>query len=176
MSEDDGIPWCAEVLEGGPVFVDEETDASSLVELLSEKLEAVMEVYDCEPTPEGWRKLALSLVLNMQEGRRKVVKTPYSRRESGEPGRPSGDSSWVWLMGQEIAKSERRGEPITAKRAAEIVRAANKDSPSLRRLQNIYSERDDIRHCIPGPDFMLMLRAQEALKVAADRLEEQSRK
>lgn len=175
-------PWCAEVLAKPPVVVRDGTEVSDIVGPLQEKLEAVMEIYGCDPTPEGWRKLALSLVLDMQEGRRVVSKTPYSRREAGKPGRPPVDSTWVSLMAQEIRNAVNRGESITAKQAADRVKKIHKDAPSVRRLENIYSEfkklyseRDDIRSSLQGPDFLLMLLAKKAMDDAASRLEEQSR-
>lgn len=185
--EDDGAPWCAEVLAKPPVVVGDTTKALDIVGPLQEKLEAVMEFYDCDPTPEGWRKLALKLVLDMQEGPRKVVRTPYSRDVS-RCGRPPFDPSWAWLIRQEINEAELRGETVTAKQAAERVKNDRKCSLSLRRLENLYSKFNkkypegddhskcvDIRYSLQGPDFTLMLKADEAIEIAARRLEEQSR-
>lgn len=182
QDQPEGAPWCAEVLAEPPVVVRDDTKVSDIVGPLQEKLEAVMEFYDCDPTPEGWRKLALSLVLDMQEGRRVVVKTPYSRHGAGKPGRPPFDPYWVWLMAQEIRESDNRSEPITAKQAADRMKKTHKCSLSVRRLENLYSEFknlstecDDIRYSFQRPDFLLMLLAGEAMDDAASRLEEQSR-
>lgn len=176
MSDENGMPWEAEVLDAGPVEIENDTKVIDIVGPLLEKLAAVMSAYDCEPTPDGWRKLALHLVLDMQKGRRMVVKTAYSRREPGQPGRPPADPSWVWLIEGKIAKAQRRGNPITARQAAQEVIRSRKDAPSLRRLLNMHAERNDIKYTFPSPDPFLMLRAEEAIELAAAHLESQSRK
>lgn len=82
-----------DVLARAAVRVDDTTLVSDLVPEMRERLEALMELYGCDASPDGWRKLALELALKHESVFR--VETPADRTgPSGIGGAPIDMKVW----------------------------------------------------------------------------------
>ena len=171
MSDDDDLPWCLEVLQGGPIILDENTSQEELTGALEERLDALLECYFCEATAEGWKDLALKLALEHCSGgvRAMEVRTPVDRNPVGRPLKRKVEM-WFYYMERHL----RRDPTLTVKAAAEIVKRERKDAPSVRRLQNIYSGLSEDRRALT-PRAPWEQKIHEALHLAASRLEGKSR-
>ncbi|BBF93425.1 hypothetical protein [Blastochloris tepida] len=82
--EDDALPDWAAPLTAGPIPVTSEATVDDLAAIIAPRLEALMRVYGAEPTPEGWRRLAIGLALSHEPSLRMwgVHDRPHD-----EPGR-----------------------------------------------------------------------------------------
>lgn len=173
--KDDHLPWEAEVLSAGPLEINDESQRENLVDALEERLEALLSVYGCRPTPDGWRRLALSLLADQSRGGKPWIEvtTPGHRGDSA-PGAPRKDySDLIRHMGRLI----KAAPGMTVKAAAELVakerRKARLECPTAKTLQNIWTEQQKRpRGEFPFLPWMMMV--DQALEDAASRLETKS--
>jgi hypothetical protein len=78
-----------ETLSRDPVRISDDTSIKDVVPEMRERLEALMDLYGCDASLEGWRKLALTLAMAHEPAFR--VETPADRTgASGLGGRPIG--------------------------------------------------------------------------------------
>lgn len=166
---DDGIPDWARPLTRGPIEVDERTTFDELAKEFSERLDALMKHYQCDATPEGWRRLALRLALDheIEQGTPAMrVIVPVDRLpEAGgaEPGKNWGLA----------ARLEKRARDLGSIKAA-AKELAKTTGLSVGRLQNIAADKKAGRVSKPrGIQRMPWNQwIAAALETAADRLED----
>jgi hypothetical protein len=175
MNESDEImPEWARPLFAGPITFDENTPPGDLAAALEERLEGLLSLYNVEPTPEGWKTLALRLALDHAIAGKKVmeVRTPVDHDSSG-PGRPPEPQQWAWIAAISQALSKQPG--LSVKDAATRVKRSHKTAPSVARLQNLFAEaRNRPRSLLPRLPWEAKI--FDALAQAAVRLESRSRK
>lgn len=175
VSDDQGSGE-AETLSSNPIEMNDSIPREDTVAALEERLEELFSLFECQPTPDGWRTLVLEL-LAAQSGRSTSwieVRTPYQRGNSAG-ARLKNYSDIVRRMKQI------RDEPpgMTVKAAAELVFKKRKkegfDKPSVKSLQRIWKEEtDNPRGNIP--EFYWDMEVRAAFEEAAKRLEAKSQK
>lgn len=167
MSSD--LPEWAAPLTAGPIVLDADTPAETLSAALEERLAALLRLYGCDPTPEGWKDLALRLALEHRVADTPImeVRTPVDR-EPGSGGRPIDPKQQRWVH---AVRREMRADPsLTAKAAAAKVKKNHKDAPSGARLQNILADSKRAPRPLL-PRLTWEARINDALSEAAIRLE-----
>jgi hypothetical protein len=87
--EHDDLPAWAKPLDSGPINVDETTTDEALTAALQERLAALLRLYNCEPTPDGWRALALRLALDHEIGGRPVCESLCRRTDPRRRAAPN---------------------------------------------------------------------------------------
>ena len=167
MNEDDGIPDWARPLVRGPINVDETTTFDGMSDEFRERLEALLQLYQCDATPAGWRTLALRLALEHEiEGTPALRVVVPGDRDPKTGGAEPGD---VWWLGKRLLKKS--AEIGSIKAAAKQI--ARKTGHSVGRLQNLATDMKAGR--ISKPRAMQRWRWNDwidaALDDAADRLE-----
>ncbi len=90
----DDPEWYA-TLERPPIFVTNETSPSDLINEIEERLSALLNYYACDPTPTGWRRLALTLLMKHEPVLQ--LDTPVERGLKKNGPDPS-DESWINLI------------------------------------------------------------------------------
>ncbi len=100
-----------DVLARDPIRVSDETKVEDLVPEMRERIEALLDLYGCDASLEGWRKLALSLALEHVPTFK--LETPADRTgsRSGIGGRPVTMETFrlrgEWLKEMDGGGSER---------------------------------------------------------------------
>ncbi len=188
------VPEWAKVFDEEPLELNEKTDGEAFVASLERRLDALMKLHGCSPTPDGWRSLALKLALgfslkgkNLKNKNPLKIITPKTRERKGS-GRPKGPMSDFWIKEIEwqLRHNSTNGSMMTDKEAAERVKKKyylknirlnryneeKYDVPDVERLRNIYSEskKNPNKH-VSWQDIINL-----TLEEAAFRLEEKSRK
>jgi hypothetical protein len=146
ITDEDRIPDCVRVLERGPIELNESTSDADLVPELEERLRALLEKYVCEPTTEGWRRLAIELALRYEPGL-KII-TPVDRR-TREAGREPKVEAWGYLL---MLNQERKKQPSNVEAARAVhrkLRGKPGRAPSIGRLANILSDAEHGRFLFP---------------------------
>lgn len=177
-------------LDAGPIEIDESTTTDELAARLEMRLDALLFLLGCEPTPEGWREFALRLALAhrrvdndaLKKAREKgkyvlkyrrvmEVVTPVTSREgsSGAPKKIVDDGYNVLFMNSLINS----GQAKDAAQAAEII-LGTKDRGKTKKLRNLHS-RSKNEPIGAGIEFVWDRKIMEALGLAADRLEARER-
>jgi hypothetical protein len=188
------VPEWANVFDEDPLELNEKTDIEAFVASLERRLDALLQLHGCSPTPDGWRTLALKLALgftlngkNLKNKNPLKIITPKTRERKGS-GRPKGPMSEFWIkeINWQISHAQPGDNQITITEAASRVRRKydimnrilkrnDEDQysiPNVDRLENIYSEAKNKRHKIVPWQMIINL----SLQKAAVRLEEKSRK
>lgn len=170
MVDDDSIPEWARPLFSGPVNLGE-ISTQELTSVVEAKLTALLKLYECDATADGWRRLALILVTQHQFAGMKVMDVKRSDdRPVGSVGRPADPNFWLWVA--EIAMLFPSREK-SVKAAAEKVHRKYRKHPELkvptaRRLENIFAASKR-RSLLPNSEVDLEM--LKALYTAANRLE-----
>lgn len=154
-------------LHGGPIKIND----NDLIEKIEERLDALLFLFGCEPTPQGWRALALQLALKHTEGGKRVIdiRAPLNDQLK-KGGRPVGNELQKHLDAMNKIKSE--NPSFRNKDAAEQYYKERKKKglyePGIGRLKNLWGEQNR-RGMFP---FMpSMLKVDAAIEEAASRLE-----
>ncbi|MFD2675988.1 hypothetical protein [Camelimonas lactis] len=121
MTDDDHDPnvWIHETLDRPPLRIDDHTDAPALAAELRERLEALLAAHMLEPTPDGWRDLALALAAKHEPAFQ--IETPVDRESLG--GRPAG---WSRFVNRSRMKSAMRAG-LNQKQAAQQIHRETPD-------------------------------------------------
>jgi len=121
MDDDyDPSAWIYETLSRPPLRIDDHPDEPAIAVEMRERLEALLAANMLEPTPEGWRDLALALAMKHEPAFQ--IETPVDRATLG--GRPVG---WSRFANRSRMKSAmKRG--LTQKQAAEVL---HKETPRI---------------------------------------------
>ena len=178
--DDDGAAeinyWANRFRAFGRIISDENTPRSDVVNALADRLSLILELYDCPPTMEGWRELALWLAMEFKFDKRKVidVSTPtpnppmqFSRNNGGEgksqrkyPGSSGAPSkrSRNNIIVREVLKLVEDGVCTSIRDASEEI---SKDKAlnlglTARTIENIVSRQKHI--CILPPGNLWYLR------------------
>lgn len=77
-----------DVLARTPVRVGDETKVADLVPEMRERIEALLDLYGCDASIEGWRKLALALAIEHVPAFKLETPADRSGGRSGIGGRP----------------------------------------------------------------------------------------
>lgn len=179
-------------LFAGPIELPPAGDDSALEDALGERLAALLDLYHCDPTPAGWRTLALRLALDHEVAGVRVMGLggPSTVPKKG-PGRPTDDRRWFNRFRLNSAKRSMQRESdevggraprdvdvakaVAAQMKREVMRARNskhevKDAPAVKTLVNLLA---DAQPEAPAgiARIPLEVRALKALQAAALRLE-----
>ncbi len=151
--------WLEEVLSRGAMTINAETDMDALTDEMIERLEAVMSFYNgCEPTADGWRRLAISIALDHHPLFRIV--TPADRDVKG--GKPVGFENFA----RRSAMKAETKKGVTKKQAAQSL--DKKFGVSSKTLENLMVRSS------PPPDAMARSvytrKAEKAIERAASEL------
>lgn len=154
-------------LHAGPVKIDD----NDLIEKIEERLDALLFLFGCNPTPDGWRDLALQLALKHTENGKRVIdiRAPLNDQLK-EGGRKVGKDQQKHLDAMNRIKSE--NPSFRNKDAAERYYKERKKKglyrPGIGRLKNLWSEQEK-RGMFPSLPSMMKINA--AIDEAASRLE-----
>lgn len=133
MDDDDYDPneWIYETLSRTAIVVNETTDQTWLDSEVRDRLEALLAVYNVDPTPDGWRNFAIDLALK-HEPVLQIV-TPVDRPE-GKGGRPV-------TLHKFIQKSQVKIRMRKGMTQAEAIRSVAKDhGMKPKTLSNVMAE------------------------------------
>jgi hypothetical protein len=132
--EDDGFDPVTEALGRPPIRIDDQTTPETIEAEMRERLEALLASHNgTEPTPEGWRDLALALALRYEPAFQ--IETPVDRTgRSGIGGRPA---EWTNFLVRSAIKAELRKGAKSERAAAKIV--APRFGITQKTAQNIMS-------------------------------------
>jgi hypothetical protein len=164
--DDDGLPEWARILDAGPVTVTAESVIEDLAAVISPRLAALMRVYGAEPTPEGWRKLAIGLALAHE---RALMMRGGQDRPRDEPGRRKDPARLA--LGQTLLQEVKRtGLPLL-----QVIKAYRQGERKARRMvpavSTLYGAVRDAESFGAGDllDFALRQKFEEAaLRAATD--------
>ena len=186
------VPSHLAPLFAGPVELPPHGDDAALEDALGERLAALLDLYHCDPTPAGWRALALRLALDHEvAGVRVMGLGKLSPAPKKGLGRPTDDRRWFnrfrlnSVKRSMQRKSEKAGgkaprdvdvaNAVAAQMKREVRRARNavhevKDAPAVKTLVNLLA---DAHPEAPAgiARIPLEVRALKALHAAALRLE-----
>ncbi|WP_438749175.1 hypothetical protein [Pararhizobium sp. O133] len=164
--EQDSNAW-REPLGRPPIAVTQDTTEDELAAEMAERLSALLQDHNgLEPTPKGWRQLALELALEYVPAFK--IETPVDRTgPSGLGGRPVGLDNF-------ILRSRMKDEIRQGKSPAEAARTINKESGgkiAVKTAQNALTRASQ------PPDFLrrrgYQWKAFRAIQAAADKLSQQ---
>lgn len=169
-AHEEDIPEWVLTLGKKPIRVLDSTPDDVLTDAMEERLTAIMRRYGCEPTPEGWRELALTLALSHEPALR--IETPVDRRH-GEGGAEPTIEPFIWRSKMASAM-KRLG---SKKAAAEYLSKTAPNAPSTAALQNLVTPAAMQKAKATGGPRQWRrdryeLRAETALRRAAVRIEE----
>lgn len=122
MDEDDHDPheWIYEALSRKPLRILDATTASDIAAEIQKRLEALLASSGCEPTPDGWRQLAVILALRHEPAFQ--IETPVDRASKG--GRHKG---WADFALKSRMKAKMRAGLSNKDAAIEI----HRETPSI---------------------------------------------
>lgn len=112
-----------------PIRILDKTSDEELAAAMAERLAFVFELYQFEPTPDGWRELALRLALKHEPALH--IETPFDRQPGG--GAEPTIDAFIYRSAM-VAATKRLG---TAKAASEEVSKKFPDAPSPAALRNL---------------------------------------
>jgi hypothetical protein len=146
-------------LDRPPLRIFDVTKPAELVPEMEERLAAVLWRYQCTPTPDGWRDLAIKLLLEHE---------PAFKVETPVDGIPGDDGSQWWWILQLNQLAERVGKAQAAREVAKLP-----DAPSAGRLRNLFSEieRGEVKPPRSFRRLGYVMKAEEALRRAMQRVE-----
>lgn len=169
--KDDDLPWEAEVLSAGPLKINDKTRDEDLVAALDKRLDALLSIYDIQPTPDGWRQLALELLAyqSAQKSSWIEVRTPYNR--GSNPGARFKDYQNIIHRMKKLMAENPGIKPTVA---AQILHKERKKEgiyePITKSLYRIWkNETETPRGNIP--EFYWAMKVRDAFEQAAVRLE-----
>lgn len=171
--DDDYDPneWIYEALGRPPLRVMDDTTAGDIAAEVEARIEALLVASGCEPTPDGWRRLAVLLALRHEPAFK--IETPVDRASKG--GRPIGWSDFL-LRSRMRAHMRDKDNPRSKKpimSAAQAARLIHRETPEIAvgTAKNALSRPPSI------PDDMALWRykhvAEDAAMVAAKKLSQE---
>lgn len=119
------IPEWAKILKEEPLKLDEETDIKSFVVELERRLEALFHLFNCKPTPNGWRALALKLAsgyMNFDRSPIQILTPNDDKRLAVKPDTRTLDRFWVREIEWQMRHPLRGEAEVDIKSASERVR------------------------------------------------------
>lgn len=191
MSDKDDLGNDANDLFRGPIIVDADETTDTLAMRLEERLADLLEFYDCDATPDGWKELALKMALTHSiDGKRVMEVVGLGVRPEKSPGAPRG-RNWI-LYGMRIeAMMRMHPEKLnTALKSAKFIKKNDKNiRSSIRTMQNNYTRFKKEFVVTEDPDTGILslygrteneegvsdCDLDEALNLAAQNLESKSR-
>lgn len=149
--------WLDEVMSREPMTINDDTDMDELTDEMSERLEAVMATYNgCEPTLDGWRKLAMAIALDYHPLFKIVTPVDLKHKKGG------AKVGFENVARKSAMKAEMK-DGATQRQVAE--KLAKKFNVTAKTLENLMKRK------APSPDVMTrttyVLKAERALEQAS---------
>lgn len=152
--------WIDEVLSRPPIRVLDDVEPEHIVAEMKERLEALMACHNgCEPTEDGWRRLALALALKHEPVF--AIETPADR--SGRSGAAGAQPTAKTLIYRAQMKAK-MAEGLNPRQAA--LALARNSKVSARTLENAMSRKSKSRGIFGRQPYEI--KAEKALILAAE--------
>jgi hypothetical protein len=119
-------------LARAPIRVLDATTPQDITDEMQVRLDAVLRMYECTPTPEGWRQLALKLALAHEPALR--TETPVDRQKGEAGAEPSSDR--FFLLWRLNSAKKRLGSAAAAAREIAKQSLGELSEASLRNLMS----------------------------------------